>query len=549
MTASGALGTGLMAGGALAVMCAIGLGLLNQAEAAPAPQASAAPTSTPSTEAPQASSPSPSPEPAMLAWGPTVAEYEAALSDAEALTVDEAIGQVLMPAVSQGDADKAARLVSRRNLGGVIVMGGAVTNTDAVSDLTAAIAELERDWPALIATDEEGGLVARLKPVLPDMPAFMAAGAVDDASLTRAVYAQHALRMSELGFGMTFAPVADVTVGPADPTIRTRSASSDAERAGRAVVAAAQGFAEGGVVPAVKHFPGHGSVRADSHTSVAVQNRTLEQLERKDLVPFAAAIDGGVPVVMMAHIVVGEWGKAPASVNPAAYTYLRESMGFDGLIVTDAMNMEGVTALFGPGQAEVAAIRAGADMIVIPGDLDAVETAMREALFDGSLPRPRLDDAAARSILLARWHAAQVPSATVAERGYASTYSAEAAVVAARQCDALVGASARIVGGTTGQRAQLAKGLRAAGIAVKGDSAETTVALVRGDTTAARADVVVALGGPWGLEKSTADAYVAMWGGGPDQMSALAAILSGNADPRGTWPIDIALDHPVCAPD
>jgi beta-glucosidase-like glycosyl hydrolase len=546
MRASRIIGAGLMVAGAGAVMGAIALGLINRApEPPPSPQASTSSTASAEATEPPSPSPAPSPEPA-LAWGPTVAEYEQALAEASQLTADEAIGQVLMPAVSSDDAEFAARMVRNRNLGGVIVMGGAVTSADGVRDLTGAIADVDRDWPVLIATDEEGGLVARLKPVLADMPAFMAAGAADNSELSAGAYAQHGMRMSGLGITMTFAPVADVTVGLEDPTIRTRSASSSPDRASRAVLAAAQGLADGGVVPGVKHFPGHGSVRADSHTSVAVQQRTLAQLERNDLVPFAAAIDEGVPVVMMGHIVVGEWGTLPASVNPDAYTYLREAMGFQGIIVTDAMNMEGVTTLFESGEAEVAAIRAGADMVVIPGDLDAVETAMNAALVDGTLSRTRLNEAAAKSILLSRWHAAHSPADVELERDYASSYSAAAAVVAARDCDTLVRESVRIVGGTEGQRARLADGLRERGVAIKGASAQTTVALVRGDRTAANADVVVALGGPWGLENSTADAYIAIWGGGPDQMSALAAILSGDADPHGTWPVKLNLKHEVC---
>ena len=130
----------------------------------------------------------------------------------------------------------------------------------------------------------------------------MSAGAAGDPELTTRVYRQYAAELAGLGFTVDFAPDADVTSGPSDPTIGSRSAGSDPRLVGQQVGAAASGLQDGGVVPVLKHFPGHGSVPADSHLSLPVQDRSLQELRRVDLAPFAAAVDDGVPAVMTGHL-------------------------------------------------------------------------------------------------------------------------------------------------------------------------------------------------------------------------------------------------------
>lgn len=549
MSTSRAVGNGLMALGALMTVGALTVGLVNQAATpSPSPTATPAPASTPAPTAPDPSStPSAIAAPA-LAWGPTVQEYDDALAEAAALTLDQVIGQVIIAPVSDPDPKAAARLVKRHHLAGVIVMGPAVKSAKKTAKLTAAVQDAHRaPWPALVGADEEGGAVARLKPVLPDMPAFMAAGAIDDAEATSSVWTSHGAAMARLGITMDFAPPADVTVGPADPIIRTRSASSNPRRAARAVVAAMDGLTAGGLVAVPKHFPGHGSIRTDSHQKVSVQRRSLAQLERTDLIPFASAIEAGAPAIMMGHIVVKDWGKRPASVNRRAYKYLRDDLGFDGVTITDALNMKGVTSVFKRDTAAAEALIAGADIVLLPANTAKSVKQIKQAVKRGDLTRDRLNDAAAKSILLARWQAALAHGAP--KSAYARTYSAQAAVVAARNCTSLVGKSVTITGGTKYQRTHLARSLSDAGVRVKSKGGATSVALVTGDRAAAKADVVVALGGPWGLERSKAKVYVATWGGGPDQMRALGDVLAGKTQARGTWPVKIKVPYAPCASD
>ncbi|GMA36278.1 glycoside hydrolase family 3 N-terminal domain-containing protein [Demequina litorisediminis] len=200
---------------------------------------------------------------------------------------------------------------------------------------------------------------------------------------------------------MDFAPVADVTTGVTDPTIRSRSAGDSATRVADTVIAAVDGYLASGIVPVVKHFPGHGSVSTDSHAAIPTQSASIAALSARDLVPFQEAIDAGAPAVMMGHIAVEAWGNLPATLDPQAYAYLRDEMGFTGLAVTDALNMGAVASV--PGDAAVAALAAGADVLLMPADPRAARDAIVDAIRDGDVPRSRLDDALSRVILAGRW--------------------------------------------------------------------------------------------------------------------------------------------------
>lgn len=504
----------------------------------PSPEPS--PSVTPSPSASAASGgPTPRPSPS-----PTPTEWEAVLAAAHALPQDEAIGRVIVAAVSDDDPDAAAELVRSRHLGGVILMPGSVESADGVRALTSAVQTVgdERGVPVIVGIDEEGGNVSRLRGILPDFPAFMAAGALDDVDATRAAWAQRGASMRDMGITVDFAPVADVTAGLSDPTIRTRAASSNPERASRAVLAASEGLGEVGVAPVVKHFPGHGSARQDSHASLAVITEPLE----RELVPFRDAIDAGAPAVMAGHLVVKSWGKLPATVNPRAYEYLREELGFEGPVFTDALNMEGVTDVYPPGRVEYKALAAGADVLVFPADVDLAISGIRKALASGALTRERLDEAVARVALFAA-ATAQAPGAEAASGQSVVDYSASAAVVAARYCSGYLEGSVGIVGADQAQRKRLAAELRELGVATTTPAkARTTVALLPYDRSAARADVVVALDGPWGLAHSAARTYVAIWGRGGEQMEALARVLTTPGTAQGTWPVPVGVPYEVC---
>ncbi len=481
-----------------------------------------------------------------LAWGPSVDEWTAALATARELSVEQAAGQVIVAQWSSPDADGLAQLVEELGLGGVIVMRGAVDDAAQVKELTAAARSAggARDWGTIVSVDEEGGTVSRLRGVVPGMPGFMAAGAARDEAAVTDAYAQQAVDLRGLGFTMDFAPVADVTRGLSDPVIRSRAAGDDPEVVAATVNAAVDGYIAGGVAPVVKHFPGHGSVTVDSHVGLPVQARSIESLVATDLAPFASAIDEGAPAVMMAHVAVEDWGSLPASLNPRAYVYLRETLGFTGLAVTDALNMGAIQNDHEPGEAAVAALKAGADVLLLPPEPEAARDAIVDAVEDGDLTRERLTEAAARVILAGRWQAG-LESVADAGASYAHRLAVAGATVAAKSCGgSFVGTQVSISGGTEGNRAALGAALAERGVSVGG--AGTSIALAGSDDSSPRADVVVALRGPWGLEDADADVYVGLYGTSGSSMNALADVLTGAASPGGTWPVDLDLPVPVC---
>lgn len=477
-----------------------------------------------------------------LAWGPSVVDLAVATTAASHLPLEEAAGQVLVANWDSPSAEGAAALVRDSHVAGVILMGGAVVDAPQVRALTAAVAEAAkadgRTWPAVISTDQEGGPVARLDGILPALPAFMAAGAASDKESVTRTYAQVARGMLDLGFTVNWAPVADVTVGLADPVIRVRSAGSDPQNVADTVVAAVAGFTSGGIAPAIKHFPGHGSVTTDSHETLPVQSASLAQLAERDLVPFAQAIDAGAPMVMMGHISVPEWGGGPATTNARAYAYLRDQLHFSGVAVTDALNMAAVTRSFAPGESEVAALAAGADLLLMPRDVEAARTAIVAAVNNGTLSRGRLDEAIARVSLLmsaqSDWASNAAPGASGPE--YARQFAAASATVAAPTCgQRLVGDSVQIYGGWPGERQALADALAQYGVTEGGG---TSINIMGSASGTGNADIVVAMDGPWGLPASQATVYVGLYGRAQEALAGLADVLVGEVASQGRWPVD-----------
>ncbi len=507
----------------------------------------AAPGASPGATASATASPSPEAEPT-LAWGPTVAQWEQALADAQALSLEQAAGQVIVASWSSPDGASAAATVESLHLGGLVLMSGSMLEYDQVEALTAAVQAVgDRDWPVIIATDQEGGTVARLAGIIPDMPGFLAAGSLPDKTLVTQAYRGVGADMLALGFTMNFAPVADVTVGMADPVIRTRSAGSDPATVAATAIAAGQGFVEAGVVPTLKHFPGHGSVTTDSHDALPVQTRTVAEMSQADLLPFARGIEAGLPAIMTGHIQVPEWGDAPASLSPQAHAYLRDELGFEGVIVTDALNMGAVTAAYGAGEAAVAALAAGADVLLMPADPAQARAAIVDAVISGTVSRARLDEAAARSILLMRWQESLPRAAGDGSGQYASTFASQAATVAAATCEApLLAGPVRVVGGLESDRVAFADALAVYGIPV--GSTGTTVRLLGADDRSGNGDVVIAMGGPWGLPSSQASVYVGAYGRSPDVFVGVVAVLTGAATSQGVWAVDVTgVPYAPCA--
>ncbi|QBR94241.1 glycosyl hyrolase family 3 [Nocardioides euryhalodurans] len=384
------------------------------------PASETAPESGPASETPtgatSSTSPSPlrTPEPAdpdqPTSWGPTVGELERAGRLVAEMSTRELAGQVIVGRYDGTDPAAPAAMVRDLHLAGVSVASSNVADEAQVRATTAAVSQAHaadgRDWPAVIGVDEEGGVVSHLGGVATEFPPFAAAGAAvaggraGEQVVTEAARAT-SLELRDLGFTWVFAPVADVTIGSADPTIGSRSPSGDPALAARAVGAAVEGYEQGGLVSTTKHFPGHGGVTADSHLRLPVLRSSLPQLRGRDLRPFEAAVEAGAPAIMMAHLDVRAMqAGTPSSQAPKVYDYLRDELGFEGVTITDSLGMGAALSEDFPA---IRALRAGADLLLMPVDTATTHQLVVDAVESGDVPRARVVEAATRVVALQLW--------------------------------------------------------------------------------------------------------------------------------------------------
>lgn len=291
---------------------------------------------------------------------------------------------------------------------GYTLFGYNIHDPRQVAELTARLREARPD--VLVAIDEEGGDVTRLAHATGSpYPGNAALGVVGDVSLTRQVYAAIGTELAALGITLNLAPTVDVNTADDNPVIGTRSFGSDPTTVAAHSAAAVAGLQSAGIAACAKHFPGHGATVVDSHHELPIVDAPLEILRERDLPPFAAAIDAGVRAVMSAHICVPALtGDGPATFSRAVLDdLLRRECGFQGAILTDALEMQGAAmAAGGVGPGAVRALAAGADLLCIGSRVDAalVEEVTGEiatAVRDGRLELRRVEEAAARIEALA----------------------------------------------------------------------------------------------------------------------------------------------------
>ncbi|GAB2461811.1 glycoside hydrolase family 3 protein [Streptosporangium sandarakinum] len=334
-------------------------------------------------------------------------------------------------------------------LGGVTLFGFNVAGPDRLAALTARLHEAGEP---VVSLDEEGGDVTRLDyHVGSPYPGNAALGAVDDVELTRRVHRAIGDDLARCGINLDMAPSADVNSADDNPVIGTRSFGSDPALVARHTVAAVRGLQSAGVAACVKHFPGHGATLQDSHLEVPLVNASPELLRVRELVPFRAAIEAGTKSIMTAHVrVPALTGTLPATLSPAALTgLLRGELGYDGVVISDALDMRAVTDAYGLVGGSVLSLAAGADLLCL-GPLPTEEDVRRiiagivAAVRDGRLPGERLEEAAERVTRLRAWFAASRSDAAAAG---AAGMDGERVVglTAARRAVSLTGTTAPLV--------------------------------------------------------------------------------------------------------
>lgn len=530
-----------------------------------------------------------------------LAEKDAWIEDALArLTTEQLIGQLIIQFVYGTDADQPdprnldrygvatpAEVVTKYQLGGVISFGWSdnVVDPEQVQRLSNGLQGAALAAPAGIpldlSVDQETGRVARIGPPATEFPGAMALGAGGDPGLTSTVFEVTARELRAMGISTDYAPDADVNLDPENPVIGVRAFGSQPELVARHVAAAVEGLHRGGVGAAAKHFPGHGDTATDSHTALPVIDHTLEQWRKLDKPPFSAAIAAGVDEIMSAHIVFPALDPSgePATLSaPILGRLLRDELGYQGLIITDSLQMAGVRARYDDGEIAVRALEAGVDLLLMPEDPDAAPRAVLEAVRTGRISESRLQTSVRRVLgmkfdrgLVSRPLIEVEALGVVGCAGHLviADAAAEAAITLLRDDHRLLPIADRpvlILGADPGPRSALRTALQAAGVSARaaglpddvepvGLEPDGVVVLLVADVAAhptvqslvaaldpTGALVVVGIRDPNDLAR-LADAGSALltYSATPVAMRALSGVLIGTREAGGVLPVESPL--------
>lgn len=339
----------------------------------------------------------------------------------EGMTVEEKVGQMLMPDFrnwqKQGESkaagftvmnDEVGSIIQKYHLGGVILFAENVVGTEQTARLTDGLQKASPELPLFITIDQEGGIVTRLQTGT-NLPGNMALGAARSEKYAYQTGEIIGKELSSLGVNVNFGPSVDVNNNPGNPVIGVRSYSSNPELVSKLGIQTIKGLQSQNMAATTKHFPGHGDTATDSHYGLPLVTHDKERLRSVELVPFQKAIDEGVDMVMTAHVQFpafddttyiskkdGQEILVPATLSKKVLTgLLREEMGFEGVIVTDALNMKAIADNFGQEEAVVLALKSGVDIALMPAQVNSLEmeknlasvfNAVKEAIETGDLP-------------------------------------------------------------------------------------------------------------------------------------------------------------------
>ena len=375
----------------------------------------AQPTDTPAAETTPAAAPSPTPtpEPTPTPTPDPIAEAVAAMS------TEQKVSQLLVAGIEGTQLGQdAVQAVQDYQVGGVILFGRNVESAGQLAELTNGLKDLNGDYtPLFLCVDQEGGRVDRMPPEVERTPSAWSVGQTLDTEGVGAAYgALLAEECAAFGFNMDFAPSLDIWSNPDNTVIGDRAFGNDWEWTAFFGMSAVESMEEqGGVIPVVKHFPGHGDTSVDSHVALPVVDKSLEELWQSELVPFnmtlnqedyfGAQAGPSAPAVMVAHILLSQVDPDyPASLSHRVVTgLLREEMGFDGVVCTDDLTMGAVSNTYGMGEAAVLAVEAGCDLLLVchgADNLTAARDALLEAADSGRLSPERLDESVKRILSL-----------------------------------------------------------------------------------------------------------------------------------------------------
>jgi beta-glucosidase-like glycosyl hydrolase/CubicO group peptidase (beta-lactamase class C family) len=320
------------------------------------------------------------------------------------MPLEDKLGQLFMVAAysNKGPEHEAllTNLVAKEKIGGLIFFQGGPHRQARITNRLQGASQV----PLMIGMDAEWGLAMRLDSTF-KFPWQMTLGAMQDTALTYAIGLEMGKQCKRLGVHVSFSPVVDINTNPKNPIINARSFGEDKKRVKAHSLAMMKGLQDAGVLACAKHFPGHGDTEADSHKTLPAVNHGIERLTNVELFPYQPMINKGLGSVMVAHLSVpalDSSGEA-ASLSPKIVTdLLRQQMGFEGLIFTDALNMKGVSARYQPGEVDLAALKAGNDILLFAEDVPKAKAAILAALGNNEISIERINQSVKR-ILMAKY--------------------------------------------------------------------------------------------------------------------------------------------------
>ena len=488
------------------------------------------------------------------------------------MDLDDKIGQLLVLSAQGTTAEENASLIETHHPGGLIYFDANLDDAEQIARMSAGVQEIAAEQgqgvPLFLGIDQEQGRVVRM-PVGTLFPDAMAVGATGDTELAALRAATTANELTAVGINLNYAPDADVNTDPNNPVIGIRSFGSDPDAVAEMVLAEADAYAENGVVPVAKHFPGHGDTDVDSHSGLPVIDLPRDRWEAEHLPPFRAAVEAGIDSIMTAHVLMpgleSDEDPDPATLSPTLIDgILRDELGYDGVVTTDALNMDGVRQRHSDGEVAVRVIEAGVDQLLMPPNPEEAVAAIHEAVESGRIDEERIDRSVLRVLTLKEKRgileaepvdpAAATSAMEDPDHAEAAQRVADASVTLLRNENDLLPLAAGTDVRVTGTGAdRIAPALADAGMNV----VESGEAVLVVGTSGARSSeeqrslvaswraqgtpvVVVSQDGPYDLEAfPDVDGYLALYSAVEVSRVAAARVISGQVEPTGTLPVDI----------
>lgn len=325
------------------------------------------------------------------------------------MTINQKIGQMVIVGLEGETTDpKVEELINSYQVGGFILFKRNISSASQTVELLNNLKQINdslNDQPLFLSVDEEGGRVSRMPNEFIKLPTNQVIGSINNETFAAQYGEQIAKQIRMLGFNMDFAPVLDINSNPNNPIIGDRSFSSKQSIVTNLGVNMMKGISKEGIIPVVKHFPGHGDTSMDSHIGLPIINRNLTQLVNFELKPFAKAVNQGAEVVMVAHLLLPELDPTyPASLSKVLiHDVLRQKLGFEGVVITDDMTMGAIETNYGIGEAVVQSVKAGTDIVLVCHSYDkqiAAIEALKKAAEAGEISSERIDDSVYRIMRL-----------------------------------------------------------------------------------------------------------------------------------------------------